>query len=69
MPELVLVCANDWEGLYIDGRLYAENHSIDRHVIMDRVGGRVLYLTPLQDKALCDRGALPEALDGLKDLA
>lgn len=68
MSEIVLVRADDWEGLYVDGTLLSENHSIDPHVILDLVGGKCVYLTSAQDKALCDRGALPAMLAGLKEL-
>lgn len=68
MSEIVLVRANDWEGLYVDGALISENHSIDPHTILDLVGGKCIYLTSAQDHGLCDRGALPATLADLKEL-
>ena len=64
--KIVLVRADDWEGLYVDGLLQSENHSVDPRVLLDLVGGSVVYLTSSQDKALCDVGRFPPALCDLE---
>lgn len=62
---IVLVQADEWEGLYVDGMLRTEGHSIDPAAIVAICGGVSKRLTTQQDKKLCEVGGLP---DNLADL-
>lgn len=63
MATIVLVRGDDWEGLYVDGQLHTQGHSIDARHVLNLIGGRAVYLSPPQDNALRDRGSLPAKLD------
>ncbi len=62
MNRYTLVHACEWEGLYKDGVLLAEDHSVDIDILMQELGGEVVWLTTAQDAALCEVGSLPPQL-------
>lgn len=69
MAKLVLVRGDDWEGIYVDGNLLTEGHSIE---VMDAVQLAVThrvteYETQWADLTwLHDEGNLPRRLDEVK---
>ena len=36
--DIVIACADDWQGLYVDGKLKYENHTVD---LEERLGGTI----------------------------
>lgn len=48
---------DDWEGLYVDGRLVHEGHSIPRSVLLDALGVSVETVVVQVD------GTLPDTLE------
>ncbi len=56
---------NDWEGLYINGKLVMENHRLDWDDILDAIG--VEYETIVaDDEWLAEHGTLPDKLSDVK---
>ena len=60
-----LVCADDWRGLYIDGKLVEEGHSMPFDAICRHLGidGAYMYA---DDEWLAERGSLPENLEDVR---
>lgn len=55
-PKIVLVTGYDWQGLYIDGKLVDQNHSID-------VGDVISYLPGAEER----EGEPPEDSNGFPE--
>lgn len=65
--ELVLVQADDWEGLYIDGKIDCQGHEIGRFYLFDVVlkyqtVPKVLFPTAKFENQLNEEGYLPKLL-------
>lgn len=60
--KIVIVNADDWQGLYINGVLKFENHSIDLDVFA-KFAGVELEEKWCNDDWLSERGRLPDRLD------
>lgn len=63
--QITLIQADDWCGLYINGKLATEGHSIDHGEFCEAVG--IVLVEKWADcKWLEDRGRLPEKLSDVK---
>jgi hypothetical protein len=64
-PKITLVTAYDWEGLYIDGKLVTEGHTIHANDLFRLMGinGQEIHA---DDAWLGERGGLPKNLDEVK---
>lgn len=59
--KVVFVSGDDWEGLYIDGKLVLENHSLEPRQVLDKLG--IKYERRDADAEwLADTGNLPQDL-------
>lgn len=67
--KFVLIRSCDWEGLYVDGLLRKEDHSIDMRILLDLVDGECRDLTSKQDRALSEGGGLPTKLEDIDRLS
>ena len=60
---------DDWEGIYINGKLAAEGHRISLHDVLDALKGNILtdfeFRTCNRDW-LYDQGNLPDELENVK---
>lgn len=61
-PDAVIVLGDDWEGLYLDGKLVEEGHSLDARMTLEAVGYDVKTMEA-DAEWLTDRGRLPDKLD------
>ncbi len=59
--EIAIVsdAGGDWEGLYVNGRLMTEGHSLSVHEVLGVLGIECVYHTRIVDE---DDGRLPPAL-------
>lgn len=57
---ITFVEGDDWRGIYIDGSLHYEGHSIPRYVIAELVGADLVYADL---NWLSAQGRLPQSLD------
>lgn len=70
--ELVIVNGDDWEGLYINGVLVTEGHSISNRELAEAIIERLPRLNISYECKeadidwLHDRGSLPEKLEKVK---
>ena len=66
VPTVTLVTADDWTGLFVDGKLVAEGHSLPEFRVIDALKdvGRYRYqeLTANQD-VMEEFGSFPETLE------
>jgi hypothetical protein len=65
LPIYQLVRGDDWEGLYIDGKLETEGHSLSPSDIFKVLDIRVTN-HDLDDEWICEQGSLPENFDEVK---
>lgn len=68
-PEVVRVSVDDWEGVYLDGKLVAENHSLRASDILRIFAklGLITYMAREGDSEwLEEEGRLPELLAEVK---
>lgn len=65
--KLELVQAEDWTGLYKDGKLIYEGHDVPAYVIVEQAKGDVYSLSPAGDSVLTETGYLPKSIDTLKE--
>lgn len=67
-PKYVLVKADDWQGLFVDGKLVFENHSISlfdlQRLIPEAKNSEIetRYVTEKYDEELQNRGCFPKNL-------
>lgn len=70
MPDAVIVDVDDWAGLYIDGELKHENHSIP---LRELVGYTLTEVRGLDgtdfEKWLLEHGRMPKLLSEVPDAA
>lgn len=72
-PVLIFVrTGNDWEGLYKDGQLVAEDHNIEYDVVLKHLGVldkvEEMWIDGTSKEAkLNDVGRLPQTLDELRE--
>lgn len=59
------VLAGDWEGLYIDGKLYAEGHSLRASDVLDALDIPTETVT-VDEEWMEDEGQLPDSLKDVK---
>lgn len=65
MNKVVIVTAYDWEGLYVDGKLAIERHSLNERDVLEALD--IGYTVVAADEEwLVDRGNLPEYLKDVK---
>ena len=66
--EFNLVVGEDWEGLYVDGVLYVQGHSIDARDIAGAANLKfeTTHATEAGSDYLADNGYLPETLEEWK---
>lgn len=61
MSKFTIACGDDWQGLYKDGKLVYENHSIDAGQLAKYAGLNLEYRS-VDSEWLERRGSLPELL-------
>jgi hypothetical protein len=64
-PKVTIVSGIDWEGMYVDGVLKVEGHSVDVECALEAVGLEVGCMVANQSW-LEDEGSLPEQLKDVK---
>ncbi len=67
--DFVIVGDDDWEGLYINGKLHTEGHSLSSHDILVAAKGKLLrsYEHRVCNRVwLSDHGNLPDNLGDVK---
>lgn len=68
----VIKGAHDWEGLYIDGELEYENHSVDTHDIERAINDKPISLSDIENKTIKMKrlgiNQLPDSLDKLESM-
>lgn len=62
MSAVFVTNYNDWEGIYLDGKLVDQGHSLDLVQTLKRLGIDVRVVEPSHDW-LMSRGRLPDTLD------
>ncbi len=65
LPRIVLVRADDWKGLYLDGKLVEEGHRVDTIDVLHALGIEARQVWA-NDEWLNDRGCLPPSLRDVK---
>ena len=62
VEKIALFWGDDWEGLYINGKLVYENHNVDAKVIMRELAkhGMDAAEAEVDDDWLMEKGRLPE---------
>jgi hypothetical protein len=65
VPKIDLVYGDDWIGLYLDGKLVEEGHSLEPFHVLDALGIKHTYHAADIDW-LHEEGCLPERLDDVK---
>ena len=66
--NIVFICADDWEGMYINGELIAEGHSIEKNTVLTALSIEFKEYWTVDEKWLTDRGRLPDYLSEVKFL-
>ena len=64
--EVVVANFDDWQGIYVDGKLKYENHSLHYRDILEAIGQDFENLQV--DMMELDLGRLPETVEELKRL-
>jgi hypothetical protein len=63
--EVVIVGGDDWEGIYIDGKLVREGHSIDSDDVLEALG--IDYVSRgVNQEWLEEMGSLPDNLSDVQ---
>lgn len=65
VPDCIYAMGSDWEGLYVDGKLIDEGHSMRLDTILSNMGMQVTLVTLDQDW-LEDAGRLPKDYSDVK---
>lgn len=65
MKTVTIVNADDWMGLYIDGELVYEGHSIEEETLLKYVGVNCDSFW-VDDNWITERGNLPSRLEDVK---
>ncbi len=65
MKEITYVQGDDWEGVYVDGKLELEGHSLDFRDVLDILGCKVSTI-PADCNWLHKVGRLPSDLKEVK---
>jgi len=72
MTKIVFVAGEDWQGVYVNGELATENHSVMRYYEMEPVFRLIAGVelsripqTSALDEYLYENGSLPDTLDEL----
>jgi len=63
--RVTLVLGGDWTGLYVNGWLAAENHSLSASDVLDALSIRY-DVVPVDERWLEDNGSLPQRLDDVE---
>lgn len=64
-PKITFVDGDDWEGMYIDGKLIIENHVLSVPEVLEKSGLEYDEVFADQDW-LAEHGSLPEKLKDVK---
>ena len=64
--KITIVDGDCWEGLYINGKLIIENHSLSIYDILEEIGVKYKHVL-VDDEWLGKRGNLPEKLSEVKE--
>lgn len=72
--EAIIILADDWEGLFVDGKCVYEDHEIDRKTLrrlckkhkLDFVKIKEGWVTEEYEEYLCDAGRLHEDLSNVR---
>lgn len=67
--NIVFICADDWEGMYINGELVAEGHSIEKDTVLTILGLEFNEDWTVDEDWLNERGRLPKKLSDVKHLS
>jgi hypothetical protein len=63
--KVTRVWTDNWEGLYVNGRLVAEGHSLDAREALEAVGWAV-ESRELDEEWITERGHLPDGIDRVR---
>ncbi len=66
MNKLLILTADDWEGLFIDGKLVTEGHSIPLYEFCEVLGIKVDF-KEVDDEYMCEMGSFPQNLDEIPE--
>ena len=66
IPNIVIVNADDWEGLYIDGDLKTEGHSLSLQNVLDILKIHTTFRYDVDYEWLEEIGRLPKSLSDVK---
>jgi len=64
-PKITLVDGDDWQGLYVNGELVTQGHSIRAQDVCEVLGADYAFVSA-DYEWLDERGALPELLKDVK---
>lgn len=65
IEDIVLVNSDDWQGIYIKGKLVYENHSISCQEFIKHAGLECGYRTA-DEEFVAEQGGLPQDLEEVK---
>jgi hypothetical protein len=70
MKEVTIVSATEWEGLFIDGKLVGENHSLGWDCLPERdvFSFRRIHANSKVEDILMEKGGFPESLETIINL-
>ena len=70
MKEVTIVSATEWEGLFIDGKLVGENHSLGWDFLPELEPFTFLriHANSKIEYALLERGGFPKSLEEISNL-
>ncbi len=66
MKNLLLLQSDDWDGLFIDGKLVTEGHSISLYKFCKILGIKVDF-KEVDDEYMYEMGSFPENLDEIPE--
>jgi len=64
--KITIVDGDSWEGLYIDGKLIIENHTLSLYDVLDAIGVKYKHVL-VDDEWLYKHGTLPKKLSDVKE--
>jgi hypothetical protein len=66
MNKLLILTTDDWEGLFIDGKLATEGHSISLYEFCKILGIKVDF-KEVDDEYMYEMGSFPQNLDEIPE--
>lgn len=66
MKHIVLITADDWQGIYVNGKLMDENHSLSLRMVLEILGVEFSDFT-VDQEWMENHGHLPENLSDVPE--